>query len=149
MTDPALSRAPVGITEFLDAHHRHWRDAEFLFADARLANADQLYGFCAECGLKAVMVRFGMRIDDRGRPEKPYRIHLPELWPLFEAFVARQDARRNLPDFPEENPFRNWTVEDRYRRADHATTTFVEHHRTGARNVVQMVRSLMRDSRGE
>ena len=149
MTDSAPSAPPVGIADFLDAHHRHWRDAEFLFADARLANADQLYGFCAECGLKATMVRFGMRLNDRGLPEKKYREHLPGLWSLFETFVEQQDARRNLPDFPEDNPFRNWSVDDRYRRADHTTTTFVEHHRTGARRVVEMVRHLMRDLRGE
>ena len=35
---------------FLDAHNRHWKDAELLFCRARLANADQLYGFSAECG---------------------------------------------------------------------------------------------------
>ena len=149
MADPAPSKPPVGITEFLDAHHRHWCDAEFLFNDGRFANADQLYGFCAECGLKAAMVRFGMRVDERGRPEEPYSKHLPALWPLFKAFVAQQDARRHLPDFPEGNPFGNWTVHDRYRRADHATKTFVEHHRTGAQNVAEMVRRLMRDMRGD
>lgn len=149
MTDSAPSAPPVAIADFLDAHHRHWSDAEFLFADARLANADQLYGFCAECGLKATMVRLGMRLDDRGRPKKKYRKHLPDLWSLFEGFVEQHDARRHLPAFPEGNPFRHWDLEDRYRRADHATKTFVERHRTGARNVVEMVRHLMGDLRGE
>ena len=42
-------------TDFADAHRRHWEDAELLHDHGRWANADQLYGFSAECGLKAVM----------------------------------------------------------------------------------------------
>lgn len=48
---------------FLDAHKRHWNDAERLFAAACYANADQLYGMAAECGLKQLMVQFGMAVD--------------------------------------------------------------------------------------
>ena len=36
--------------DFVDAHHRHWADAELLFEHDRWANADQLYyahgGYC-------------------------------------------------------------------------------------------------------
>jgi len=41
--------------DFLDAHERHWTDAEILFAQGRFANADHLYGLSAECGLKWLM----------------------------------------------------------------------------------------------
>ena len=37
--------------DYGDAHLRRWEDAELLFNDDRWANADQLYGFSAECGL--------------------------------------------------------------------------------------------------
>ena len=47
---------------FVDAHHRHWEDAQLLFRNHRWANADQLYGLCAECGLKAVMRRSRCRL---------------------------------------------------------------------------------------
>ena len=47
-------------TDFVDSHRRHWQDAELLFDQSRWANADQLYGFSAECGLKAVMKALGM-----------------------------------------------------------------------------------------
>ena len=43
------------LADFHDAHLRHWQDAELLFRHDRWANADQLYGLSAECGLKAVM----------------------------------------------------------------------------------------------
>lgn len=54
--------------DFVDAHRRHWADAELLFDHERLGNADQLYGFSAECGLKAVMTGLGMPLDPSGRP---------------------------------------------------------------------------------
>lgn len=47
-------------TDFHDAHERHWDDAERLFEAQRWANADHLYGVAAECGLKWLMVHFGM-----------------------------------------------------------------------------------------
>lgn len=45
-------------TDYLDAHERHWDDAELLKATARHANADHLYGMSAECGLKCLMIKF-------------------------------------------------------------------------------------------
>jgi len=37
------------VDDFVAAHRRHWRDAELLFEHERIENADQLYGFSAEC----------------------------------------------------------------------------------------------------
>jgi hypothetical protein len=64
-------------TDFLDAHKRHWEDAELLFTAARWANADHLYGLAAECGLKRLMCAFGMEIDSAsGSPaRKKDRVH--------------------------------------------------------------------------
>ena len=55
-------------TDFYDAHHRHWEDAERLYHNERWANADHLYGIAAECGLKRLMIAFGMRCDANGDP---------------------------------------------------------------------------------
>ena len=64
-------------TDFLDAHKRHWADAEYLFNGSRWANADQLYGVSAECGLKRLMVAFGMDFNIiKGIPvEREDRVH--------------------------------------------------------------------------
>lgn len=51
--------------DFLDAHFRHWEDVEQLFQQHRLANADHLYGLAAECGLKRLMMVFGMLLNAR------------------------------------------------------------------------------------
>ncbi|MGI6300526.1 MAG: hypothetical protein ACOX52_05630 [Verrucomicrobiota bacterium] len=61
-------------TDFLDAHHRHWEDAELLKKRGRWANADHLYGLSAECGLKRLMQAFGMEIDPgTGGPDRMAR----------------------------------------------------------------------------
>ena len=67
-------------TDFLDAHYRHWEDAELLFNAKHWANADHLYGFSAECGLKQLMKKFGMPIDTTtGTPSKGQdRVHVME-----------------------------------------------------------------------
>ncbi len=81
--------------DFADAHRRHWQDAELLFAHERWSNSDQLYGFSAECGLKAVMKALGMPVVDKGMPsESKYREHVRELWPLFMTFAADRDGAR-------------------------------------------------------
>lgn len=55
--------------DFPAAQRRHWSDAEFLLDAGRLANADQLYGYCAKCGLKAAMITLGLRVDKEGHPK--------------------------------------------------------------------------------
>ena len=74
--------------DFHDAHLRHWQDAELLFRHDRWANADQLYGLSAECGLKAVMRLLEMPVGQHGVPTKrEHRAHMPQLWAEFTAFV--------------------------------------------------------------
>ncbi len=54
--------------DFVDSHRQHWTDAELLYRNDRWLNADQLYGLCAECGLKAIMRRSGMLVGRLGIP---------------------------------------------------------------------------------
>lgn len=42
--------------DFLDAHERHWDDAERLFAVQRWANADHLYGYGGRMRLEEIDV---------------------------------------------------------------------------------------------
>ena len=74
--------------DFLDAHERHWYDAELLFTEQRWANADHLYGIAAECGLKRLMVAFGMPFDTvKNRPaELSDRSHADSVWARYESY---------------------------------------------------------------
>lgn len=125
--------------DFADAHRRHWEDAELLFGHSRLGNADQLYGFSAECGLKAVMAGLGMMLDPSGRPPRKYREHVQVLWLLFREFASRHGGGRYANRLPAENPFSNWSHHDRYARKGYAGSTEVSEHRAGARQVRRMV----------
>ena len=92
--------------DFFDAHRRHWEDAEILFGRDRWANADQLYGLSAECGLKAVMKTLGMRVDTAGSPIAPeHRVHVQKLWPIFVTFAGDRDGARYLSPLPSGRPF--------------------------------------------
>lgn len=127
------------VSDFTDAHLRHRQDAELLFAHDRWANADQLYGLSAECGLKAVMQELGMPVDATGRPEAKYRKHVNELWPIFHDFAKGRDGAHYLAMLPDGSPFANWTIEDRYANRSDFHGADVELHRAASREIVRMV----------
>ena len=118
-------------TDFADAHRRHWQDAELLFDHKRLGNADQLYGFSAECGLKAVM----------GALKEPLvRKHVDALWPEFKRRSRGRRGGRFRRQLPQGDPFADWSTDDRYARTSYARNEVVEQHRLAARGVRRMIR---------
>lgn len=131
---------------FVDAHRRHWEDAELLFVANRLANADQLYGFSAECGLKAVMRRLGMPVDPSGSPkEQTHRKHVQDLWPEFHAFAQQRRGTRYSRHLPSKNPFSNWSHHDRYAHRGYANKRGVGEHRDAAREIRRVVQQAEQD----
>ena len=126
--------------DFADACRRHWEDAELLFAKNRWANADQLYGLSAECGLKAAMQTLEMDVDTIGRPQAPeYRKHVQELWPTFYIFAEKRGGSRYLRLLPRNRPFADWSHHDRYAHRCHFHKTVVEPHRKAAWKIREMV----------
>jgi hypothetical protein len=75
-------------THYREAARRHLFDGDMLFDAHRKANAGQLYGFVAECGMKALLVACGVPegadggIADRtpAGVKIPFRKHMPFLW---------------------------------------------------------------------
>lgn len=133
-------------SDFSNAHGRHWEDAELLFDSDRWANADQLYGFSAECGLKAVMMSFEMPVDSAGTPTEPKnKSHVQHLWPIFQAFLEGRRANRYLRLLPKGEPFVNWSHHDRYANREHFSEENVTPHREAARGIRGMVRRLIQD----
>ena len=125
--------------DFADAHRRHLDDAELLLAHHRWANADQLYGLSAECGLKAVMRVLGMPVDVRGRPPPKYSNHVQELWPVFVTFARNRNGARFLSILPADTPFDDWSHHNRYAAGRHFRRENVEPHRAAARGIIPMV----------
>jgi hypothetical protein len=131
-------------TDFLDAHKRHSQDAESLFQSGRWANADHLFGLAAECGLKRLMLAFGMPFDSGGDmpKEQQDRKHADGIWGRYEAYRAGQ---YNGYALPASNPFQNWDISQRYASVANFNQTRVEPHRNGAEEVKKLIRKARRD----
>lgn len=117
--------------DYADAHRRHWKDAELLFDHERLGNADQLYGFSAECGLKAVMTAL---------KEPLIYIHVEELWPKFKRWTSGRKGGRFRRQLPQGDPFAGWSTDDRYAHTSYAQNEVVKQHRCAAQGVWRMIR---------
>ena len=145
MRPPAFGdNVPMTLTaDFIDANERHWYDAELLFEYHRWAGADHLYGLSAECGLKAVMMASGMEVDKTGMPPPKYRKHVRELWPLVEDF--REQDSELWDEFPDGEPFGDWSHHDRYARRECFRSDKLRKHRHAAEKVYRMVKRYTQD----
>lgn len=130
--------------DFLDAHDRHWDDAELLFNAKRWANADHLYGLAAECGLKRLMAAFGMKINAAtGAPAaKVDWVHVgsgngQDLWSRYGSYCQGRWA--TVYALPAQNPFNNWNVAQRYAHQNNFSQGIVDPHREGAEAVYQLI----------
>ena len=124
--------------DFYNAFQRHWEDAEYLYADSRWANADQLYAFSAECGLKRLMQKlFGiLKID---------RVHADEIWDRYEAYRASKTAIGY--ELPQPNPFNDWHVTQRYAHDSNFNQTVVDVHKNGTEIVKGLISKAILEGR--
>jgi len=135
-------------TDFLDAYERHRADANLLFKNERWPNADQLYGFAAECGLKAVMRALGMRLRGDGSPKaQHFKVHINQLWPEFHTFAAGRGAELYTRMLPLKNPFSDWHTNQRYYRSEAITRRKADRHREALEHVHRVVSRARLDGR--
>ena len=127
--------------DFLDAHDRHWDDAERLYGAQRWANADHLYGMATECGLKGLMLVFGMPFDAaKDKPvEKADQVHVDGAWLRFETYRCGHHAGARYL-LSASSPFADWHVSQRYAHQSHFNQARVDPHRQGADQVRQLVK---------
>ena len=132
--------------DFLDAHERHWDDAERLLQAQRWANADHLYGMAAECGMKRLMLAFGMPYDAAKDRPAVYedRVHANGIWARFESYRSGP-AKGAGYALPSSDPFAHWDVSDRYAHQSNFDQVRVQGHQAGA----QAVRSLIAKAQRE
>jgi hypothetical protein len=126
---------PLMSEVFDKAAVRHLRDADHLDAAGRRANADHLYGFAAECAVKAALV------TALGAPlSHHHRQHVDVLWgrALLQGLQKRFPALAALLKAP--NPFDNWSTDQRYDDGVAITPEVVEGHRKAARRLLGCVR---------
>jgi len=133
-------------SDFLDAHKRHWMDAELLKTESRLANTDHLYGLSAECGLKGLMIQFGMGVNSgTGSPqERMDRVHADKIWERFDSYRSGHPQGTGYP-VPSENPFDDWNVSQRYAHRDQFDEVRIDRHRRGAEYVRKLLSKAQKD----
>jgi hypothetical protein len=153
---PAAVPTPVA---YELAARRHMTDAETLFAKGRLANAGQLYGFVAECGLKAMLIACGIKPDDDGdiprkrpAPDKgkhPLREHVPVLMTNitadFQIIPDGVQANRYLALVPNRSDFDDWQIDHRYWRDTALPTSSFNLWRAAAREIATMLDQAKQD----
>ena len=106
-------------TDYFGAARRHWDDAALLEAHDRLANAGQLYGFVAECGVKAVLTWHGYAVADEPRSGLGFKTHINKLagqitFQRLALFLSGRSGARHLAQIPSIGNFADWDVAHRY-----------------------------------
>ncbi|KGM23062.1 hypothetical protein [Stenotrophomonas maltophilia] len=132
--------------DFLDAHERHWDDAERLLQAQRWANADHLYGIAAECGLKRLMRAFGMPVNpSTGSPtdSKDWK-HANNIWARFESYRSGHAQGAGYA-MAAGNPFDSWDVSDRYAHQSNFNQARVQGHQAGAQAVRNLIAKAQRE----
>ena len=128
--------------DFAEAAVRHYEDGEKLHASGSIPNAGQLFGFCAECGLKALLVAFGADRDPASGDllrDDSRRRHIERLWATMDTFPTSDAAySRYLGMIRGLGDFRDWSTSHRY-CASSAIPNSCELWRAAARSVREMV----------
>ncbi len=124
--------------DFGIAAARHFRDGILLQTNSRIDNADQLFGFAAECGIKtALMAVLGVAAN--GELAQKYRLHVRDLWervPL-QSLQGRFSALVTVLKFL--RPFENWSTDQRYGPDAVVTEQILaQHHRAAERVLVSV-----------
>ena len=132
-------------SDFYNAFQRHWKDAEYLYADSRWANADQLYAYSAECGLKCLMKEFGMYVDPSGKPYKINQVHVNDIWGRYEAYRTGRGVTGYA--LPQPNPFNNWHISNRYAHESNFNQVDVDAHKNGTAIVKRLIRKAILEGR--
>lgn len=121
---------------YANAAIRHWSDAELCANHARSPNADQLYGFAAECALKVVLLKVPACASS-GALQKRYKEHVNDLWELVplhgvEKIAAGLVSLLRMPA----KPFSDWSVDQRYESGEGISDAIVKKHRDAARRAL-------------
>ncbi len=124
------------MTEAFDAAAlRHWQDADLLAKQGRRANADQLYGFAAECGIKSALQACG----SAGQIGRKHRRHIDELWDAARVQPIQKTFSGLASLLQLKNPFHDWSTDARYGTGE-VTEEALNRHRVCAQRILSAAR---------
>lgn len=130
--------------DFLDAFNRHAKDAKRLYDGERWANADHLFGLAAECGLKRLMVAFGMTTRGDAPDNQEDKVHANKLWPRYESYRSGHPDGTGY-ELPAPDPFADWNINQRYDHQSGFTQSRVDAHKAGMDAVANLINKATRD----
>lgn len=124
---------------YILAAARHWADGMHLESDDRTdrtANADQLFGFAAECALKVALLQLPNCIEN-DRLTARYLEHVDVLWDR----IPIQGVQRRFPALATvlsslDNPFDRWSTDQRYEDGSAVTEAVLARHRSAAKRLL-------------
>lgn len=137
---------------YFSAAKRHCQDAELLFSHGRNSNAGQLYGFVAECGIKALLIGSGYSSDPatgeiiQQKPEK-LREHIHILTTKINTishYLSGRNAARYIQMVPKIGDFDDWNTCHRY-YLDSAIPSSITKWRLAADEVMRMLDQAKQD----
>ena len=129
--------------DFSGAGRRHYQDAELLMSNNRIPNAGHLFGFAAECGIKALLVSHGLSTDPttgdlvETRPYK-YKTHVDALINNVQTFSGSPGYSKYVGMMPNLKAFSNWDTSHRY-YDESSIPAFLADWRTAAEEVIRML----------
>lgn len=114
-----MSATTTPAVNYEEAARRHHKDAQYLIGQGRQANAGQLLGFAAECGMKSMLVACGAPVASGGdvTRDSGFREHLPKLIDLMDQIENLSDSRLAaafLAQIGDLDRLRSWDVNHRY-----------------------------------
>ncbi len=145
-----MSAVVPSSVNYLESARRHFQDAGTLLGGSRQANAGQLFGIAAECGIKAILVASQVPVDTegaidrlpsvKGRGFKDHWPHLGQaLTDLVGAIPDSRTASTYLSALPNLAHFSDWRIEHRYWRDAALPLASVARWQTAAEEVMAVL----------
>lgn len=127
--------------DFAGAAIRHFRDGVLLEEKRRISNADQLFGFAAECAIKSALVGLP-GCAESGVLASEHRVHIDKLWDLVQVQSGIQKRYPGLMAVLKglQQPFADWSTNQRYGPGGMVTEVALKCHHRAAGRVLGSVR---------
>lgn len=123
---------------YAESARRHFQAAELLYVGPRRDVAGYLYGIAAECGVKEMMRKSGMRpLPEAERRADPFFAHFPALKTLLSLQVKGRRAGA-LQKLASDGSFMShWDTDMRYTRKEDVLEKQVERWKTDAERALR------------
>ncbi len=153
-----MSAARPVLVSYFESARRHFHDAGVLLGGSRSANAGQLFGIAAECGIKAILVASRVPVGTDGSLDRPpgvkgkgFKEHWPQLrqalTDLAAAIPDGRTATTYLSLIPNLTHFSDWLIEHRYWRDGALPLTSVARWQAAATEVMAALDQAKEDGR--